>query len=176
MATGLMVKIKQWDDNTCLLLNGLRDFPSIDTVLRFTTQSGNGLLYVVIALVVGLVAPASFAGFMLAAVFAFAVGLVAHTQIKRWVRRLRPYELLPKIRADFKPLERFSFPSGHTTHAFLMVTLLAGFFPVLLLPALVWALLVGISRVYLGVHYLSDVLAGALLGTFCGILGLAIGR
>jgi undecaprenyl-diphosphatase len=147
----------------------------MDKCFQILTKTGNGLLYFIIALAVLAFAPAAFPGFLLAALIAFAIGLVAHTQIKRCVRRLRPYELLPKIRVDFTPLERFSFPSGHTTHAFLMATLLAGFFPVLLAPVVIWAILIGISRIYLGVHYLSDVLAGALLGTICGFVGLSIG-
>jgi undecaprenyl-diphosphatase len=66
------------------------------------------------------------------------------------------------------PADEFSFPSGHTAAAFVMVSILGSFYPVLLLPLVILASFIGISRVYLGVHYPSDVLAGAILGIVCG--------
>ena len=175
MAAEILLKIKKWDDYTSILLNGFRAMSSIDTLLLLITKTGNGVVYVLTAVAIGVFVPEYFASFMISAVTAFAIGLLAHFHIKRWVRRLRPYEAHPKIRVDFKPIERFSFPSGHTLHAFLMVTLLASFFPMMVIPLYLWAALVGISRIYLGVHYLSDVFAGALLGIVSGWLGLGVG-
>ncbi|MEC8880451.1 MAG: phosphatase PAP2 family protein [Pseudomonadota bacterium] len=73
--------------------------------------------------------------------------------------------------AFIKPAGRFSFPSGHTAAAFVMATLLGIFYPVVATLALAFALLVGLSRVLLGVHYPSDIAAGALLGTSCAMIG-----
>jgi undecaprenyl-diphosphatase len=63
-----------------------------------------------------------------------------------------------------KPLDRFSFPSGHTLHAVSFTVIAAGAFPVLALVLLPAAVLIALSRVVLGLHYPTDVLAGALLG------------
>jgi undecaprenyl-diphosphatase len=63
------------------------------------------------------------------------------------------------------PADRFSFPSGHATAAFLFAGLAAVSFPVLAPFAYVWASLIALSRVVLGVHFPSDILAGALLGS-----------
>jgi len=68
-----------------------------------------------------------------------------------------------------------SFPSGHAAMAFAAATVVAILAPRLRVPALVLAALVAFSRVYLGVHFLSDVLAGAVLGIGVGLLVSAVG-
>ena len=64
-------------------------------------------------------------------------------------------------------------PSGHTAAAFLMATVLAASFPLWAPLLFAWAALVGASRLLLGVHYLSDLVAGALLGGGCALLALS---
>lgn len=89
--------------------------------------------------------------------------------VKRKFKRLRPYQSLEGIFTGPKPLEDSSFPSGHTTAVFAWITplLLTGTpLSVMLLPAaIIIAFSVGWSRMHLGLHYPSDVAAGALLGT-----------
>jgi undecaprenyl-diphosphatase len=85
--------------------------------------------------------------------------------IKKKYPRLRPYLVLPQTIIGKNPLTDHSFPSGHTTAIFsTMIPLMIGMpiFTFILLPM---ALLVGISRIYLGLHYPSDCLAGCLIGT-----------
>lgn len=84
--------------------------------------------------------------------------------LKRSIRRLRPYMQWPAVRSVTAPLKDGSFPSGHTTAAFSIAGAVAVSTQIASLPLWTLAGLVGVSRVYLGHHYPSDVLAGAALG------------
>ena len=94
-----------------------------------------------------------------------AVNLAVYYALKRSTRRQRPFERCHDIQACLKVPDAFSFPSGHTLHAFAFAMLLGSFHPTL--APLLWgfAALVGLSRVVLGLPFPSDVLFGALLGT-----------
>ncbi|MEW5938274.1 MAG: phosphatase PAP2 family protein [Chloroflexota bacterium] len=108
-----------------------------------------------------------------AAEFAGIVALAAIVMsVKFSVRRRRPQGDWGGIYRNSDP---HSFPSGHAARAFLIAVLATGLAPAWLVAALwVWAPLVSLARVAMGVHYLSDVAAGAALGTIVGILGLQV--
>ena len=85
--------------------------------------------------------------------------------LKHSIGRVRPfvtYTFIQKLSSGGSP----SFPSGHTTDAFALATALSIAYPkwYVIIPAYLWAFAVGYSRIYLGVHYPSDVLAGAVIG------------
>ena len=71
--------------------------------------------------------------------------------------------------------DEFSLPSGHTSAAFFFCTFLCAGFSLAFLPLYLWARCVSLSRVVLGVHYLSDIFIGAIMGTAIALLVLAIG-
>ncbi len=91
------------------------------------------------------------------------------TTLKQLIGRPRPYitySFIQKIGEGGSP----SFPSGHTSDAFVLATIVSLLFPKwkIIIPSFVWATLVGYSRIFLGVHYPSDVVFGAVLGVFSG--------
>lgn len=98
------------------------------------------------------------------------VGLLAYKLIKRRAVRERPFITHAAVRCAAAPLDRYSFPSGHTLHAVSFAVLGAHYVPELAAVLAVFAGLVALSRVVLGLHYPTDVAAGALLGA-----GLALG-
>jgi len=108
------------------------------------------------------------AAIMLVAVFITAILVLT---IKFSIRRQRP---AGRWGSDYRRTDPHSFPSGHATRAFLLAVLALGLGPAWFgLLLLAWAPLVPLARVAMGVHYLSDVVAGAVLGIFIGLLVLA---
>ncbi|MBN1999234.1 phosphatase PAP2 family protein, partial [candidate division KSB1 bacterium] len=78
------------------------------------------------------------------------------------------------IKIRINPPDKFSFPSGHTAGAFVMATMISVFYPAWTIPGYTMASVIGVSRVYNGVHFPTDVMAGVLLGRVCAMLGLWI--
>ena len=103
----------------------------------------------------------------------FAIERPVYLVLKNVLKRNRPFRVLA-IRNEVDPSDQFSFPSGHTCAAFLFTTLVCHTLPVLWIPLLIWATLVGLSRIVLGVHYPTDVLVGAVLGLSIGQLTLML--
>ncbi len=97
------------------------------------------------------------------------VGVAAFVSIKRVSGRKRPCEIEPHCWATLLPPDQFSFPSGHTITAFAVGITTAEFYPLLLPGMLFCALSIALSRVVLGMHFLSDVIAGALIGTLLAV-------
>lgn len=93
-----------------------------------------------------------------------AFGLVLYKLLKRKLVRERPFIGLVGIECAMPPLDRYSFPSGHTLHAVTFTAIAIHAVPELAPVLVPFALLVAVSRVVLGLHYPSDVLAGAALG------------
>ena len=102
-------------------------------------------------------------------------GLVAaglYRSLKRWTRRPRPFRAHNQIVAHALPLDEFSFPSGHTLHAVTFSLIAISYFPPLALLLIPFSLLVAASRVVLGLHYPSDVLAATAIG--CVLSGTSL--
>jgi undecaprenyl-diphosphatase len=97
----------------------------------------------------------------------FAVSVLATSAVKFAVRRRRP---AGQWGAFYRKTDPHSFPSGHASRTITMtIVVFAGRFPLIAAALLLWSLLVGLSRIILGVHYLYDVLAGYLLGVGIGV-------
>ncbi len=91
-----------------------------------------------------------------------------YSAVKRIVVRTRPFEVEPHVWSRAKPPDRYSFPSGHTMTAFAVVAAVIPFHPHLSAPLLFAAGSIGASRVILGMHYLSDVVVGGVVGAMLG--------
>ncbi len=99
----------------------------------------------------------------------FALERILYWLLKNTLKRPRPQESFSSFQAVIEASDRFSFPSGHTSAAFLLSAVLSPFFLTAgiywMVPLLfLWATAIAVSRVLLGVHYPTDTLAGAALG------------
>lgn len=103
-----------------------------------------------------------------------ALGLALYKVLKHRLIRERPYITHEAIRAGTHALDRYSFPSGHTLHAVSFTVIAVTHFPVLAPVLVPFALLVAASRVILGLHYPTDVIAGAMLGASLAATVLAV--
>lgn len=90
--------------------------------------------------------------------------------VKKMCPRKRPYMALEDAQFPSNALKDYSFPSGHTTAIFSVVTPFTLMMPNLAFILLPLALFVGLSRIYLGLHYPSDVMVGGILGVICGCM------
>ncbi|MBO8171847.1 MAG: phosphatase PAP2 family protein [Bacillaceae bacterium] len=90
--------------------------------------------------------------------------------IKRKISRPRPYMVHNHLHTISDPLKDYSFPSGHTTAIFSLSTTLSLSVPILATFLFPLSVLVGISRIYLGLHYPTDVGIGAMIGTITALL------
>jgi undecaprenyl-diphosphatase len=102
------------------------------------------------------------------------IGIGLYGSIKRLAARPRPSEHCHRIMVSEPPLDQFSFPSGHTLHAVNFTLQILFFVPVLGWVAVPFALLIAASRLILGLHYLSDVVVGAVLGMLLATFALAL--
>jgi undecaprenyl-diphosphatase len=93
------------------------------------------------------------------------VSLAIYRLLKRWTRRPRPYASHRGIVARVPPLDQFSFPSGHTLHAVAFTAIACTWYPALAWILVPFCILVGLSRIVLGLHYPSDVAAAVVIGS-----------
>ncbi len=146
----------------------------LDRVMLAITQIGNGATSLAIALVMLLTGNRLLAYELVLSTL--TLWLVVEL-FKALLRRSRPFIRLTQTRIVGYRARGRSFPSGHTSQAFFMATLMAqhfhtGLWAGLALYAL--AFLVGVTRMYVGAHYPRDVVAGAILGSAWGLLGVII--
>lgn len=132
------------------------------------TRAGDGWLWLAVAVVV-LVAggPQRFDAIIVAGSAAMS-GIAVFSVLKRTARRTRPCAIERHCWADLLPPDQFSFPSGHSITAFACAVPLALFYPVFAAWLVFCAVSIAASRVVLGLHFLSDVVVGCVLGAALG--------
>ena len=146
--------------------------PFLDKIMVFITRLGDaGIIWIVLCIVLLLIPKTRKSGAVMVAALVVDV-LLCNIVLKNLVARTRPYDVNTGVHLLVAKLHDYSFPSGHTAASFASVTALylAGEMK-LWKFALVLACLIAISRLYLYVHYPTDVLGGILFGVISGYLG-----
>ncbi|WP_238885147.1 phosphatase PAP2 family protein [Clostridium sp. YIM B02551] len=141
-----------------------------DTIMPVFTNLGNGgLVWIIISIF--LLTQKKYRKIGVVTLVALLVTyLVGEIGIKNLVRRERPFMSIHEIKLLIKAPSGFSFPSGHTASSFTASTILSSYFKKYRAIIFSLAIIIGFSRIYLMVHYLSDVLGGAVLGIGMAIL------
>jgi len=161
-----------WEQSLMRLSNRLHDRKNWRVFFAACSRLGDGVAwYVLIALMVLIYGKEAL--WPMAWLLASAgVGVLVYIVIKRMTARPRPLHAHQGLKVSVAPLDQYSFPSGHTLHAVNFAIQLSVFAPPLMWLLLPFAMAIAISRLVLGLHYLSDVLAGALLGGMIALLAL----
>lgn len=133
--------------------------------VRILSKSGDGYMQFMLPSLLLLLDFQSGLSFFMLVAIAFAIERPIYFILKNTLKRRRPPEVMTNFFSLVTPSDKFSFPSGHTMAAFLLAGLASFYFGSAAYPLYAWASAVGASRVILGVHFPTDILAGACLGS-----------
>ena len=166
-------QIQIWDEAWCLRFNRASTNPLTRRIFRLISRLGDGIFWY--CLMLGLLVRYQ-SDALLPVLHMAAAGLVCtvlYKWLKRKTHRPRPYDKNQGINCGITALDQFSFPSGHTLHAVAFSIVALSYYPNLAWLLLPFTALVAISRLVLGLHYPSDVLAGILIGATISGLSLS---
>lgn len=148
----------------------------MDWLMPLITKFGDGgIFWIAVAVVLLFFKKTRKTGVMLAVSFILGL-LVGNLILKPLVARVRPYDINTDVVLLVKALSDYSFPSGHTLVSFEAATVLLMVDRRFGIPALILGILVAFSRLYLYVHYPTDVLAGMVLGILFGVIAVLLVR
>jgi len=159
-----MRELLRWDRAVCTTLNqGLR-YALLVRALQGISWLGNGIFWYTLMLALLLIHRGEAVLPVLHMALVGAVCTASYKMLKRGTVRPRPYLAMPTIAAGAPVLDKFSFPSGHTLHAVSFTLVACAYYPALAVVLVPFTVLTAASRIVLGLHYPSDVLAGAAIG------------
>jgi undecaprenyl-diphosphatase len=166
--------INEWDTALAVRCNRACRLGGVCAGFRAASRLGDGLFWYALMLLLLIAYGPDAVDPVTRMALAGAAGVVIYKLLKAAISRPRPCQVYPVITAQAAPLDRFSFPSGHTLHAVSFSTLASAYFPELAPGLWTFVAIVAASRPVLGLHYPSDVLAGGLIGWLLAAVALAV--
>ena len=141
----------------------------MDSIMPLISHLGDsGLVWIILS--IGLVIPKKTRKLGFVMIIALVLnGIICNIILKPMLARIRPFDVNTSIKLLINKPRDFSFPSGHTSASFTAASVLFFRRSKLFVPSLILATLIGFSRLYLYVHYPSDVVGGIILGIVCGL-------
>jgi undecaprenyl-diphosphatase len=176
-ATGLNTVIARFDAaeyGLCRRLNRGASFALPRRIFQVASRLGDGIFWYVLILAMPVMFGRTAVKPAIVMALTGALGVVIYALLKRVFVRERPFITHAAIDRGAAPLDRYSFPSGHTLHAVSFTWQACAYFPELAWVLVPLAALIAGSRVVLGLHYPSDVLAGAAIGAALAELGTSL--
>ena len=174
IVTSLLARCDHAEYQLCRRLNRGCENTGIRVFFRAASRLGDGVIWYLLMLALPLLYGAGGLRVALVMLASGAAGLALYKILKRTFVRERPFIRHPGISLAGAPLDRYSFPSGHTLHAVSFSWQACVAFPELALALLPLTLAIAASRVVLGLHYPTDVLVGSALGAAVGALGSGV--
>ena len=170
----VLARINAMDAALCVRINRVNRSRRVQRLFSTVSRLGDGVFwYVLMALLLTVGHEAALKP-VLHMIAVGLTGLALYKWLKHKTLRPRPCDLHPAILRGTAPLDEFSFPSGHTLHAVAFTVVALAYYPGLAPLLVPFTLLVALSRVVLGLHYPTDVLAGAAIGYVLAVLSLLI--
>jgi len=166
----LMSYIKRGDRRLFYLVNHKLRCCFMDIFMQVATQLGSLAFAILLPLLLYISDRSLLVEIAMRMLILLGISQMVIQVVKRAVNRPRPFRSLDNVIAKSIPACRYSFPSGHTSTAFVLAFALSGGIPALSLIFYVLASLVAFSRIYLGVHYPSDVIVGYLTAYLCQLI------
>lgn len=166
----LINKIQDIDIHIAFYMTHFYKHHLTNEIMKFISMCGDfGMSWLIVILITNMIDQTRTMSIdMLIALI--AATLIGQVTIKSLVRRKRPCHTYPEIQLLITTPSDLSFPSGHTTSSFACSTVMMLYNPILGIIGYIYAILTAISRLYLFVHYLSDVVTGVILGITIGII------
>lgn len=145
----------------------------LQKIFILITRFGDGYLYPALAVLIFVYSDFE-PKIILTFLAGFGIERIVYFSVKNSTKRIRPFEKLKINKIPILPPDKYSFPSGHTSAAFLFATLLSSFFPFVAIYVFLFAILVGLSRIVLNLHYPTDVLIGSQFGISIALISYEI--
>lgn len=150
--------------NLCLRVNALSRVGAVRRFFNAVSRLGDYPAWVIFGVICALQQGPGAGVFAIQTLATAGAGILAYKLLKKRLVRERPYVTHGDIVCGAPPLDRYSFPSGHTLHAISLTILYGAYEPTMLIVMAPFAALVAASRIILGLHYPSDVLVGGSIG------------
>ena len=163
-------KLKRFDDRFITLINGKMKNKFWDVFMYRITDLGGAVFSSVFLMMLVFLGDEDIRFIGLEGLLIIGISQSIVYTLKKLMSRERPYKIIQNINTFGINMKDYSFPSGHTTASFSIATTIALNIPRLSLLVFALALLIGVSRIYLAVHYPTDVVAGIVLGVGTGII------
>jgi undecaprenyl-diphosphatase len=152
------------DSTLCVTVSHASQYRIIREWFRMISRLGDGVFWYTLMLAILITQQAEGIKPVLHMATAGLTGTFIYKWLKAKTHRPRPFQVRQDVWVTGKPLDHFSFPSGHTLHAVAFSGVALVYYPMLASLLITFTVMVGMSRVILGLHYPSDVIAGAAIG------------
>jgi undecaprenyl-diphosphatase len=170
----MMVLIYRFDNFILLFIKDNMHGAIMDKIMVMITTLGNaGAVWIIIAILLMASKNYRIAGFMVLGALILST-ILGEGIVKHLIQRVRPSVNIPATNLLIAKPSSYSFPSAHTTSSFAAAGILSRYLKKYTIAFFILAALIAFSRLYLNVHYPTDVLAGVVLGLICSKLTIYI--